>query len=77
MTDFEVMSEDSPIAEENGPIVIAGSDKRQLLRAGIGHVCADVKKIFEKPKGTKSGTCRFAFEKEEDEAGERSAHARA
>jgi len=71
VADGDIVAEDSPEAEEDAPIVVAGADERKFLRTGVGHVSADVEKIFEEPERAEGDCGGFAFEKEKDETGER------
>src|SRR6266446_5539580 len=62
--DFLILSEQSPLAEKNLPIVLAGTDKGQGLGARVGHVCANVRKVFKEPKAAESKAGRFPLPEE-------------
>jgi len=68
---LDVVGEDVPLGEEDFPVVVAGADEGQRQRAGVGHVCADVEKIFEEPEGAEGGAAGFAFDEEIRKTGER------
>ena len=72
LTDGNVITKPSPLAEKDVPIMIAGADKRKCEGASVGHVRANVKKIFKKPKRTKPDSGGFAFKEKNCEARERS-----
>ena len=67
---MDVVDEDVPLGEEDFPVVVAGADERQSECAGVGHVCADVEKIFEEPEGAEGGAGGFAFDEEIRKTGE-------
>ncbi len=60
--DFLVLGEETPLGEENGPVAFIGADQRQDGGAGVGHVGADVRKIFEEPENAEGETGGFALE---------------
>ena len=68
---MDVVDEDVPLSEEDFPIVVAGADERQRKRSGVGHVRADVEKIFEEPESAEGGAGGFAFDEKIRKAGER------
>lgn len=69
--DLLVAEHEAPMAEEDGPIVVAGTDEGKSLRAGVGHIDADIEEIFEEPEGAKGDGGGFAFEPEIHAAEER------
>ena len=69
MADFLVESEEIPLAEEEQPIAGFGADEGQGIHAGVGHVGADVEKIFKEPEGGEGDAVGLALEKEIDGAG--------
>ncbi len=71
MADLDVVDEDVPLGEEDFPIVVAGAHERQSECAGVGHVRADVEKIFEEPESAEGGAGGFAFDEEIRKTGER------
>ena len=71
MADLDVVDEDVPLGEEDFPIVVAPADERQRECAGIGHVGADVEKIFEEPECAEGDGSGFAFDEEIGKTGER------
>src|SRR5712692_299057 len=62
--DFLVVSEESPLGEEDGPVAVFGADEGQCGGAGVGHVGADVEEIFEEPEDAKSEAGGFALPEE-------------
>src|ERR1700732_400284 len=52
--DALVVLQHTPLPKQNFPVVIAGAHQRQLQSTGVGHVRADVQKIFEEPEAAKS-----------------------
>ena len=62
--DFLVLGEEAPLGEENFPVGVAGADQGQGCGAGVGHVGADVGKIFEEPEAAKSEASDFALPEE-------------
>src|SRR5437764_14194112 len=71
MGDLSVVEHKMPLREEDFPVAVTGADKRQGAGLGIGHIGADVEKIFEKPEGAKSGAGGFATQEKIGSAGER------
>src|SRR5208337_2033087 len=66
VADFLVVEEEVPLAEEEQPIAGFGADEGQGVHAGVGHVGADVEKVFEEPEGRKSEAVGLALEEEID-----------
>src|SRR5208283_4586786 len=69
VADFLVVEEKVPAAEEEQPIAGFGADEGQGVHARVGHVGADVEKVFEEPEGRKSGAVGLALGEEIDGAG--------
>ncbi len=69
--DSLVLGEKAPLGEENFPVGVAGADQGQGCGAGVGHVGADVGKVFEEPEAGKSKAGGFPLPKEIDGAEER------
>jgi hypothetical protein len=70
-TNRSIVVQDSPLCEQHGPIVFTAAEKRQRLVASIGHVSADIRKVFEKPECRKGKTGSFASKEEIRRAEER------
>jgi hypothetical protein len=51
--DRSIVLQDSPLREQHAPIVFAAAKKRERLIAGVGHVGAYIRKVFEKPERRK------------------------
>ena len=69
--DFLVLGEEAPLSEENFPVGVAGADQRQGRGARVGHVGADVRKVFEEPEDGKGEARGFALPEETGGAEER------
>src|SRR6476660_3097789 len=65
------MDKNPPLGKENGPVTFVAADQGQRGGAGIGHVDADVEKIFEEPEGTEGGAVGLAPEEKVGGAGQR------
>ncbi len=65
------MGEESPLGEEDGPVALVGADEGQSRIAGVGHVGADVREIFEEPEAAEGEADGFALAEEIDGAQER------
>src|SRR5271168_4119746 len=63
-TDILVLHQKAPLAEQRSPIVFATANQRQILRACIRHVRADIQKVLEEPKTAKRRSRRLALPKE-------------
>src|SRR6266851_10526210 len=63
-SNFLILKKQTPLAEKNPPIVLAGTDTGQGLGAGVGHVCANVRKVFKEPKAAESKAGRFPLPEE-------------
>jgi hypothetical protein len=70
VTNLLVVREDAPLREENGPVAFVAIDKRKVQGAGIGHVGADVEKIFEEPEEGEDEAVGLAVVKEKSGAEE-------
>src|SRR6266705_585065 len=51
--DFLVLGEEASLGEKNCPVALFGANERQSGGACIGHVCANVRKVFEEPEAAK------------------------
>jgi len=60
--DFLVLGEETPLGEEDGPVAVFGADEGQGGGAGVGHVGADVREIFEEPEDGEGEAGGFAVE---------------
>ena len=69
--DFLVLGEEAPLSEENRPVTFLRADQGQGCGTRIGHVGADVGKVFEEPEDGKSEAGRFALPEESGRAEER------
>jgi hypothetical protein len=69
VADFLVVEEEVPLAEEEEPIAGFGADEGQGVHASIGHVGADVEKVFEEPEGREGDAVGLALKEEIDGAG--------
>ncbi len=61
MADLLIVNEDSPLGEKKRPVAILGANEGQRGSASVGHVGADVEKIFEKPETTECDGGRFSL----------------
>lgn len=64
VADFLVLEKDAPFGEEDGPIAFIGIDNRADEGAGVGHVGADIKKVFEEPEEGEGQAIGLALEEE-------------
>ena len=71
MGDLGVVKEEVPFGEEDFPVAVTGADERERAGAGVGHVGADVEKVFEEPECAEGGAGGFAAEEKISGAGER------
>jgi hypothetical protein len=62
--DFLILGKQSPLSEKNRPVALLRADERQGGRASVGHVGADVGKIFKEPKTAESEAGRFPLPEE-------------
>ena len=69
--DLRVVQHQVPLGEEDFPVAVTRGDKKKRAGAGVGHVGADVEKIFEKPERAEGGAGGFATEKEISDRGQR------
>lgn len=69
MGDLRVAEHKIPLSEEEFPVAVAGADKKKRAGASVGHVGADVEKVFKEPERAAGGTGRFATEEEIGGAG--------
>ena len=69
MGDLRVAEHKIPLSEEDFPVAVAGADKKKRASASVGHVSADVEKVFKEPERAEGGTGRFAAEEEIGGAG--------
>jgi hypothetical protein len=70
-TDFLILSKQSPLAEKNFPVMLAGTNQRQSLGARVRHVGANIGEIFKEPEAAKSGAGGFPLPEEIECAQER------
>ena len=66
--DLRVVEHEIPLGEEDFPVAVTGPDQKKRTRAGVGHVGADVEKVFEEPEGAEGGTSGFSAEEKIDGA---------
>src|SRR6266404_5657815 len=69
--DFLILSEEAPLSEENRPVAFLRADQGQGRGARVGHVGADVGKVFEEPEDGKGEAGGFALPEESGGAEER------
>ncbi len=69
--DGSIVLQDSPLREQRAPIVFTAAKQRKRLIAGIRHVSANIRKVFEKPETAKGKTRGFASKEEIRRAEER------
>ena len=69
--DFLVLVKQAPLSEKNRPVTLLRADERQRRSASVGHVCADVRKVFKEPEAAKSKAGRFPLPEEIDGAKDR------
>src|SRR5258708_12329143 len=69
--DRSVVLQDSPLREQDAPVVFTAAKERKGLIAGIRHVSANIRKVFEKPETAKGKTRGFASKEEIRRAEER------
>src|SRR6266567_6933093 len=62
--DFLVLGEEAPLGEKNCPVALFGANERQSGGACIGHVCANVRKVFKELKAAESKAGRFPLPEE-------------
>src|SRR6266850_2549698 len=62
--DFLVLGEEAPLREKNRPVTFLRANQGQSRGACVGHVGADVGKVFEKPEDGKGKADGFALPKE-------------
>ncbi len=62
--DFLVLGEEASLGEKNCPVALFGANERQSGGACIGHVCANVRKVFEEPEAAKGKAGGFALPEE-------------
>src|SRR5713101_1661504 len=62
--DFLVLGEEAPPGEKNGPVARFGANERQSGGACVGHVGANVRKVFKEPKAAESKAGRFPLPEE-------------
>src|SRR4029077_3214663 len=70
-TDFLVLAEETPLGEQNRPIAFFRADQGQRGGAGIGHVRADIREIFEEPEDAEGEAGGLALPEEIDGAEKR------
>jgi len=68
VADFLVVEEKVPLAEEEQPIAGLGADEGQGVHTRVGHVGADVEKVFEEPEGGEGDAVGLALREEIDGA---------
>lgn len=71
MADFLVIEKHTPLPKENGPIALIGIDEGKDEGACVGHVGADVEKIFEEPEEREGQAVGLAVKKEKSGAQKR------
>jgi len=64
--DLRIVEHKIPLSEENLPVAVTGPDKKKRAGAGVGHVGADVEKVFKEPEGAEGGTSGFSAEEKID-----------
>src|SRR5713226_4197145 len=69
--DFLILQEQTPLAEKNRPVALVRADERQSSTARVGHVGADIGKIFKEPETGKGETGGFALPEKIDGAEQR------
>src|ERR1700722_4743111 len=69
MGDLRVVEHKIPLSEEDFPVAVTGADEKERAGACVGHVGADVEKVFEEPERAEGGTGRFAAQEEIGGAG--------
>jgi hypothetical protein len=69
--DRSIVLQDSPLPEQHAPIVFTAAKKRERLIAGVGHVGAYIRKVFEKPERRKGKSGSFTSKEEIRRAEER------
>jgi len=69
--DLRIVEHEIPLSEEDFPVAVTGADEKERALARVGHVSADVEKVFKKPKGAGGGAGGFASEEEISGASER------
>src|SRR5207244_6770357 len=62
--DFLVLGVEAPLREKNRPVTFLRADQGQSRGACVGHVGADVGKVFEEPEDGKGEAGRFALPEE-------------
>jgi len=71
VADFLVVEKNSPLFKKNGPITFVGIDDWEDKGAGVSHVRANVKKVFEEPEEREGEAVGLAMEEEECSAEQR------
>jgi hypothetical protein len=66
-----IVLQDSPLPEQRAPIMLTAAKERERLIAGVGHVRANIRKVFEKPETAKDKSGGFASKEEIRRAQER------
>ena len=69
MGDLRIVEHEVPLGEEDFPVAVSGADKKKRAGASVGHVGADVEKVFEEPERAEGSAGRFAAEEEVGNAG--------
>src|SRR6266436_2064836 len=69
--DFLVLGKEAPLSEKNRPVTFLRADQGQGRGACVGHVSADVGKVFEEPEDGKGEAGGFALPEETGSAEER------
>jgi hypothetical protein len=67
--DLRVVEHKIPLSEEDFPVAVTGADEKERAGACVGHVGADVEKVFKEPERAEGGTGRFAAKEEIGGAG--------
>ena len=70
MGDLCVVEHKIPLSEEDFPVAVPGADERERAGASVGHVGADVEKVFEEPECAEGDAGGFPAEEEICGAGE-------
>ena len=71
MGDLDIVQEKIPLREEDFPVAVTRADERKRAGASVGHISADIEKIFEKLECAEGGAGGFATKEEIYGAGER------
>src|SRR5271165_3325420 len=61
LTNLLVLHDQAPLPEQRIPVVLAATDQLEGFGAGVGHVHADVQKIFKEPETTERRRGNFAL----------------